>query len=51
MNAKENHREPSTSRRDFLRQSSGALAGAALTGAIGSRAYAAERNTIKIARK
>ncbi len=48
MNARDNDREPSTSRRDFLK-TSGALAGAALTGAIGSRAYAAEDNTIKIA--
>lgn len=41
--------EPSTSRRDFLKQSSGALAGVALAGAIGVRAYAGEQNTIQIA--
>jgi predicted dehydrogenase len=41
---------PSTaSRRDFLRQSGGALAGATLLGAISARSYAGENNTIKIA--
>jgi predicted dehydrogenase len=39
----------SASRREFLRQSAGALAGASLAGAIAARAYAAEQNTIKIA--
>ena len=48
MNAKEKTQEPSTSRRDFLKKTSGALAGAALAGAIGSRAYAAGQNTIEI---
>jgi len=38
-----------TSRREFLRQSSQTLAGAALAGAIAARAHAAEDNTIKIA--
>ena len=38
-----------TSRRDLLKQTSGALAGAALAGALGARAYASEDNTIKIA--
>ncbi|MDI9432694.1 MAG: twin-arginine translocation signal domain-containing protein [Planctomycetota bacterium] len=41
--------EPSTSRRDFLKQTSGALAGAALAGAIGARAWAGEQNTIQVA--
>ncbi len=41
--------ERSTSRRDFLKQSSGALAGMALAGAIGARAYAGEQNTIEVA--
>jgi myo-inositol 2-dehydrogenase / D-chiro-inositol 1-dehydrogenase len=41
--------ERSTSRRDFLKQSSGALAGAALASAIGARAYAGEQNTIQVA--
>lgn len=41
--------EPSTSRRDFLKQTSEALAGAALAGAIGARAYASEQNTIQVA--
>ncbi|HPC95910.1 MAG TPA: twin-arginine translocation signal domain-containing protein [Sedimentisphaerales bacterium] len=40
---------PSTSRRDFLKQTSGALAGAALAGAIGVRAWAGEQNTIQVA--
>jgi predicted dehydrogenase len=40
---------PSTSRRDFLKTSGTALAGTALLGAISTRAYAAENNTIKIA--
>jgi len=49
MNAQNNTRKQTTSRRDFLKSTSGALAGAALAGAIGSRAYAGESNTIKIA--
>jgi len=39
----------STSRREFLKRSGGALAGATLAGAIVGRAYAAEENTIKVA--
>lgn len=38
----------SSSRREFLKDSTSVLAGAALTGAIGARAYAGEDNTIKI---
>jgi len=38
-----------TTRRDFIKQSAQAMAGAALTGAIATRAYAAENNTIKLA--
>ena len=49
MNAQSNARELSTTRREFLKQTSGALAGAALAGAIAARSYAAEQNTIKIA--
>jgi predicted dehydrogenase len=49
MNAQSNARELSTSRREFLKQTSSALAGAALAGAIAARGYAAEQNTIKIA--
>ncbi|MHC4604311.1 MAG: twin-arginine translocation signal domain-containing protein, partial [Planctomycetota bacterium] len=49
MNAQTNSQKPSTSRRQFLKQTSGALAGAALASAISTRAYAAEQNTIKIA--
>ena len=48
MNVKGNTSGPTTSRREFLKQSSGALAGAVLAGAIGSRAYAGERNTIEV---
>ena len=40
--------ESTSSRRDFLKTTSGTLAGAALAGAIGARAHAAERNTIEI---
>ena len=49
MNVQSKTRKPSTSRRQFLKQTSGALVGATLAGAIGTRAYAAEQNTIKIA--
>ena len=38
-----------STRRTFLQQTGGALAGAALAGAISQRAYAGEDNTIKIA--
>ena len=49
MNAQNNADKPSTSRRDFLKQSGGALTGAALASAVTTRAYAAEDNTIKLA--
>src|SRR4030042_278994 len=49
MNTQHNTQKPTTSRRDFLKATSGAIAGAALAGAIGTRAYAGESNTIKIA--
>ena len=49
MNTQHGNREHSTSRRDFLKQSSGVLAGAALASAINVRARAGENNTIKIA--
>jgi predicted dehydrogenase len=49
MNTQKKRRESSTSRRKFLKQTSGALAGAALAGTIGVRSYAGESNTIKIA--
>jgi len=48
MNASRSSEIPSTSRRDFLKQSSGALAGAVLAGAIGARAHAGENNTIEV---
>ncbi len=49
MNTQRSNRENSTSRRSFLKQSSGILAGAALAGAINVRAHAGENNTIKVA--
>ena len=49
MTAQRNTPEFATSRREFLQKGSGALAGAALAGAVGVRAYAAEQNTIEIA--
>ena len=49
MNAQNNALESTTSRRKFLKQTSGALAGAALASSIGVRAHAAEQNTIKVA--
>ncbi|MBN2475979.1 MAG: Gfo/Idh/MocA family oxidoreductase [Pirellulales bacterium] len=49
MNAPKHSRKSSTSRREFLRQSSGALAGTALLGALSARAYAGEDNTVRIA--
>ncbi|MHC4168927.1 MAG: Gfo/Idh/MocA family protein [Planctomycetota bacterium] len=48
MKAQSNTAQTITSRRRFLKKTSGALACGALAGAIGSRAYAGERNTIKI---
>jgi predicted dehydrogenase len=39
----------SATRREFIKQSAHAVAGAALTSAIASRAYAAEANTLKLA--
>jgi len=38
-----------TTRRDFIKQSAQAVAGAALTSAIATRAYAADNNTLKLA--
>ncbi len=49
MNLRNSNRERSTSRREFLQQSSGVLAGAALATAINVRAHAGENNTIKVA--
>jgi len=49
MNAQNNSGKSSTSRREFLKRSGGALAGTAMAGAITTRAYAAEENTIKLA--
>jgi len=49
MNAQDQTSNTSTSRREFLKHTGGALAGAALLQAISVRSYAAEDNTIKIA--
>ncbi len=49
MNAPTNAPKPSSSRREFLKQSGTALAGTALASAIAARSYAGEDNTINIA--
>ena len=49
MNAQHENRRASTSRRNFLKHTGGALAGAALLSAINVRSYASEDNTIKVA--
>jgi len=48
MNARSN-RGKSSSRREFLKRSGGALASAALAGSLSARVYAGEQNTIKLA--
>jgi predicted dehydrogenase len=48
MNAQHN-RGKASSRREFLKRSGSGLAGVALVGALGARAYAGEDNTIKVA--
>jgi len=49
MKEQNNTQKSNTSRRDFLKATSGVIAGTALASAIGARAYAGENNTIKIA--
>jgi len=49
MNAHSKSESSSSSRRDFLKCTGGAVAGAALTGALSAGVHAAEDNTIKIA--
>jgi predicted dehydrogenase len=49
MNLQGNAHEASTSRREFLKRTTGVLAGVSLAGAIGVRANVGEENTIKIA--
>ncbi len=49
MTTSREHGKPLKSRRDFLKQSTTAVAGASLASAIATRSYAAEDNTIKIA--
>src|SRR3990172_1991116 len=49
MSTQDHGDNSSTSRREFLKRSGGALAGATLASAIVGRAYAAEENTIKVA--
>jgi predicted dehydrogenase len=48
MNAQDN-RGKASSRREFLKRTGSGLAGAALAGALGARAYAGEDNTIQVA--
>jgi predicted dehydrogenase len=49
MNLRGDNQKRSTSRREFLQQTSGVLAGTALAAAINTRAHAGENNTIKVA--
>lgn len=49
MNTQNNTPRASRSRREFLKTTSGAVAGVSLASAIATRSYAAEQNTIKIA--
>jgi len=49
MNTKSKFAQGSTSRRDFLKSSGGALAGTALVAGLSRQVHAAENNTIKIA--
>jgi myo-inositol 2-dehydrogenase / D-chiro-inositol 1-dehydrogenase len=49
MKLRGDNQKRSTSRREFLQQTSGVLAGAALATAISTRAHAGENNTIKVA--
>jgi myo-inositol 2-dehydrogenase / D-chiro-inositol 1-dehydrogenase len=49
MNRPSHDQESTHSRRDFLKQTSSAVAGAALAGTLGVRAHAAGENTIKVA--
>jgi predicted dehydrogenase len=49
MNSRKNGQDSLPTRREFLKTSSAALAGAALAGAVTRPGYAAEANTLKIA--
>jgi predicted dehydrogenase len=49
MTVRNNNEKSSASRREFLKDAGSILAGAALARAVGSRAYAGEDNTIRIA--
>ena len=49
MNVQNNAQKPSTSRREFLKRATGALAGVSLASAIAVQANAAEENMINIA--
>ena len=49
MASPDKRNKPATSRREFLKRSSTAVAGTALAGAVVPRVHAAENNTIKIA--
>ncbi len=49
MNHQDTSEKHSTSRREFLKQTTGALAGVSLAATMAARAYAGEDNTIKVA--
>ena len=49
MDKHDTSQKHSTSRREFLKQTTGTLAGVSIAGTLATRAYAGEDNTIKIA--
>ena len=49
MNNQDTSQKRSTSRREFLKQTTGALAGVSIAGSMAARVYAGQDNTIKIA--
>jgi len=49
MNVQDNTQKPSTSRREFLKQTTGVLTGVSLASAIAARGNVAEQNMVKIA--
>ena len=49
MNNQDTSQKHATSRREFLKQTTGALAGVSLAATLAARAYAGEANTIKVA--
>ena len=49
MDNRDTSQKHATSRREFIKQTTGALAGVSIAGSMAARAYAGENNTIKIA--